>query len=167
MEQLIGLINGVVVNQIWREVTPRYGIPGYTAAQMKTYIDANLASVAGTANKATLNFGANDVGALPAQATWKASMTSIIDSVRAKWAGVDIYIARPWRRGYATECNSLATWISDIVALYGDGKVHLGMDERVWLENGDDGVTYTTDGIHYTQPAEAVCAAAWKTAMGY
>lgn len=151
----------------WNEKYVRYGVVGSTAAIIKTYIDANLASVTGGADKITINLGANDVSALPAQATWKASMTSIIDSLRTKWPSAHIYIARPWRRGFATECNSLATWIGDIVGLYATG-VHLGPDERVWLENGDDGVTYTVDGIHYnTTTAQVLCASQWKTSMGY
>ena len=151
----------------WQELTPRFGVAGYTTAQMKTKIDSDLASVTGTADKVSINLGANDVSALPAQATWKANMTSIVDSLRAKWPNCKIYIDRPWRQSYTTECNSLATWISDIVATYPSG-VYVGTDERVWLENGDNGATYTTDGTHYTLPAgDLLCAQKKAQAMGY
>lgn len=150
----------------WQELGPRPAVAGYTASTLKTYIDANLSGIVGTANTITINIGANDVGPLPAEATWKGNMTSIIDSLRTKWPGATIYVARPWRRGYGTECNTLADWIDDIVALYPNG-VELGPDERVWLENGDDGATYTSDGIHYTAGAQTVCAAQWATVMGY
>lgn len=152
----------------WIELTPRFGSPGYTVATTKTYVDANLASVTGTANLITINLGANDVSAMPVEANWKADLTSIINSLRAKWPSATIYIARPWRRSYLTQCNTLATWISDIVTIFNSPYVVVGMDERIWLENGDDGVSLTTDGIHYnTTTGQTAAATAWMTAMGY
>jgi hypothetical protein len=41
------------------------------------------------------------------------------------------------------------------------------MDERVWLEGGDDGATMTTDGVHYSSAGQTACAAAWQTVLGY
>jgi len=35
------------------------------------------------------------------------------------------------------------------------------------LSGGDDGATYTSDGVHYSNAAQTVCAAQWMTAMGY
>lgn len=148
----------------YNELLPRFGVPGYTAATLRAYVDTNLAAVTGTANVITLNLGANDVGALPAEAAWKADMIAMIGAFRAKWPQCHIYIARPWRRNYATECDTLATWIADIVAGYPSG-VHLGMDERVWMENGDDGAAYTTDGIHYNAAAQPIAAAAWAAVI--
>lgn len=132
---------------------------------MKTYVDANLSSLTQKIKRVTINLGANDVGALPAEATWKANLISIIDSLRAHSPGVLIHIARVWRRSFLTECNTLAGWIADVVALYPSG-VYVGMDERIWLENGDDGATYTVDGIHYSAAAEPIAAAQWMTAFG-
>lgn len=161
----VGLLSTELSSQTsWSEITPRFGVSGGTAATVKTYVDSNLSSVVGTANIITINLGANDVGSLPAEATWKANLTSIVDSLRAKWSLAHIYIARAWRRSFATECNTLATWINDVIGTY-PTHVHLGMDERVWLENGDDGVTYTTDGVHYTAGAQSVCAQEWMTAI--
>lgn len=133
---------------------------------MKTYVDANLSSVNGTARWVWLNFGANDVGSMPAEATWKANMTSIINSVRAKWPGVKVFITRPWRRNFATECNTLASWITDICALYASDVV-VGDDERIWLENGDNGTTRTDDGIHPNAGAQSIEAAVKIAVMSY
>lgn len=153
---------------VWQEVLPRFGYGGWTAATMKATIDSTLSSVTGTADKITINLGANDVGTMPTEAAWKANMNSIIDSLRAKWPSATIYIARAWRRSYAAQCNTLATWISDIVTAYNSTYIKVGMDERIWMENGDDGAALTTDGIHYnTTTGQVAAAAAWKTAMGY
>lgn len=143
----------------------RFGISGYTVAQMLTYCQTNLAAQWLTPNIIAINLGANDVQALPAEATLKASYVALIDLLRAKWPSVQIYLARVWRQSNPTECNTFATWIADIVATYPSG-VHVGMDERVWLEGGDDGATYTTDGTHYSEPAQQVAADAWIASFG-
>lgn len=144
----------------------RAGVDGQTTAGWASTISAFLATVTGTANKITYNLGANDMPFIPAEATWKANTVIIINAILAKWPTAQIYMARPWRRGYGTESNTIAGWIADIVALY-PSNCHLGPDERVWLENGDDGATYTSDGIHYTAGGQTLCAAQWAAVMGY
>lgn len=133
---------------------------------MTAYLDANLPNWVGTANVCVVNLGVNDSTNPLVEAVWKADMMHIVDSVRAKWPAVQVYIARSWSRGGMTRSNTIASWIADIVASYPSG-VHLGHDERVWLENGDDGATYTSDGIHYNAVAQPVVAAQWLTALGY
>jgi lysophospholipase L1-like esterase len=157
-------LNTSAGDSTYYELVTRFGVTGSTAAEMHTYVDANLAAVTGTADIITINLGANDVSALPAEATWKADMTAIVDALRAKWSAATIYIARPWRRDYGTECNTLATWIAAIVATY-PSNVYVGMDERVWLEGGDDGATMTTDGIHYSAAGQTAAAAAWAAVI--
>lgn len=165
----VGLLIASLTNKTgsnWYEIGPRFGVPGYTTAQMKTYIDNNLASVTGTANNITINLGANDMTSMPTQSAFKASLTSIIDSLRAKWSGCKIYVARPWRQGHDTDANNLATWIGEVIATYGSN-VYAGIDERVVVKGSDDGASETIDGIHYSQAEEPVIAAAWTTSMGY
>lgn len=152
-------------SRLFHECYPREGFSGQTASQMAVRIAADLAAVTGTPDYILLNLGANDVVALPAQAIWKADMETIISACLAKWPNTQIYIMRPWRRSYATECNSLATWIGEIVAAHASG-VHLGPDERVFLENGDDGVTYTGDGVHPNAAGYQLVATQWRTALG-
>lgn len=131
---------------------------------MKTYVDSNLADETFRTDRILINLGANDVGSLPAEATWKANLTSIIDSFRAKWNCV-IYISRVWRRDFETQCDTLATWIADVVATYPSG-VYVADDERGWLEGGDDGATMTTDGVHYSAAGQVEKVEQMKTVLG-
>lgn len=141
-----------------------YGVEGATVASMKTYIDSNLSGVTEQADLITINLGAVDVTSMPAEATWKANLNSIIASLQAKWPAAPIYIARPWQRNYTAESNTLAGWIADVVTA--GSKLYLGTDERVWMEGGDDGATMTSDGVHYSAAGELACAVQWKAAFG-
>jgi hypothetical protein len=109
--------------------------------------------------------GVNDTTALPAEATWKANYLYIVDAMNVKWPNAIIYIAKVWGRTETADCNTLAGWIDDIVA--SRAFLRVGHDERGWLEGGDDGVTMTTDGIHYSVAGNAECAAQWQSVMGY
>lgn len=147
-----------------KESPTRFATGGHTWALMKADIDSSLAAATGTPSICVINLGANDVASLPVEATIKADMVSIINSILAKWNSTKIYIAKVWRRSYAAECNTLAGYIDDVVALY-SSNVFVGMDERVWLEGGDDGATNTTDGIHYSDAGQVAAATAWRAVI--
>lgn len=147
----------------WSEIT-RIAGGGWTVATCLADLSAYLDATEGTPDYALINFGANDVGSLPAKATWVANYIAICDALREKWSAVQVYLMRPWRRNYATECDTVADWIDEIVATR--TWVHIGPDERVFLENGDDGATYTVDGIHPNAAGYALTAAQWQTVMG-
>lgn len=143
------------------------GVGGDTVAAAAAGITARLAAFDATSPTSVLcNWGANDVGSLPAEATWKANYLTIIDAISAKWTGAKVYLSRPWRRGYTLQSNTLAGWIGDIVAAR-PGVAYVADDERVWLENGDDGAVLTTDGIHYSAAGQAAKAAQMLTVLGY
>jgi lysophospholipase L1-like esterase len=113
----------------------------------------------------TMNWGANDVAAMPTESAFETNYETIIDAVHAKWPTATIRIMRSWRRGFDTESDTLATWINVIQAAR--PFTVLGPDERIWLKAGDNGTTNTTDGVHYSTPGNIECAAQWKTALGY
>jgi len=144
----------------------RIATGGATVASRAGTIAADLAAAIGTPEYILCNLGANDVASLPAEATWKANYQTIINAARAKWGSVKIYIMLPWRRNYATECNSLATWIADLVTS-NPGVVYAGPDERVFLEGGDDGATYTGDGIHPNAAGYTLTGTQWRTVLGF
>jgi lysophospholipase L1-like esterase len=139
-----------------------------TTAQAKSIIDADLAShrrFAGT-EAVLINFGAAEVQAMPTQANFEADMTYIADAIHVKWPTAQVYIMRPWRRGEDADSDTLATWIGNVVASRSTF-VHLGPDERVFLENGDNGVTYTSDGVHPNVAGYELTATQWRTVLGY
>lgn len=127
---------------------------GATVASYRADLAARLALSTVSPRFILANFGANDVAALPAEATWEADYLAVIDGFVAKWPTAKFVITRPWRRGYATECNTLATRIDHIVAARPD-VAFVGDDERVWLEGGDNGATMTIDGTHYSAAGDA------------
>ena len=136
---------------------------------MKGYVDADLAAATRDPNTAyaLVNLGANDVIALPSQAQWESDLGYILDAFRTKWPSIQVYVMRPWRRGFAAQCDTLAGWIANVVGGGRAAWAHVGPDERVFLENGDDGVTYTTDGTHPNEAGYYLTAVQWKTALGY
>jgi lysophospholipase L1-like esterase len=143
---------------------------GATIASQQALIDADLATMTAAGNiwirSIIVNFGANDVSSLPAEATWKANLDYVLDALHVKYPNASVYVTRPWRRGFAAECNTLATWIAaELVAR--STWAFVGDDERVWLEGGDDGATMSVDGIHYSTAGQAVAASQRKTAIGY
>ncbi len=114
-----------------------------------------------------MNWGVNDIASgLPVEATWKANYLAIIDYVHTRFPQAAIYIMRPWRRGFDSECATLHTWIDDIVAARQFTAV--GPDEAVWLKGSDNGIAETdAGGVHYSAVGIPLAAAAWKAALGY
>ncbi len=155
----------------WRESPTRYAVAGWKTADLRAHVEANLAAESGLGNYVLINIGANDLsGGTMDETTWKADMTAILNAIHAWRPACQVYIMRPWRRGYMTQANTLAGWIASVVALF--DFAHLGPDERVFLENGDDGATYTSDGTHPTMgltPGTGAYLEAqeWRTVLGF
>jgi lysophospholipase L1-like esterase len=139
---------------------------GATVAIRKSSIDSELASIPLAADYILCNFGANDVTDTPNETYWNTNYQYIIDALHAKWPTAKIYLAKAWRRNYDAWCDTLAGRIDTLIAA-NPGVCFAGHDERVWLEGGDNGVTMTVDGVHYSTAGEAECAAQWQTILGY
>lgn len=155
----------------WRESPTRYAVTGWKTSDLRAHIEANLAAETGLGNYVLINIGANDLSSgTMEEVTWKADMSAILNAIHAWRPAAQVYIMRPWRRGYMTQANTFAGWIADVVALF--DFAYLGPDERVFLENGDDGVTYTSDGTHPTMgltPGTGAYLEAqeWRTVLGF
>lgn len=140
------------------------GVSGATVATTITNLAVVLAAPLRTTTPTVLiNLGVNDIGVGPSQGTWTADYLTLIDAVRAIWPSAPIYLARVWMRGQAAACTTFATWVAAIVSQRAN--LFLGMDERIWLEGGDDGVTMTLDGIHYSPAGELAAVTAWTTVL--
>lgn len=145
------------------------GVEGATVATASAGIAAILANMPDDPDGdgpilVLMNWGANDMLAMPVQATFEANYLTIIDAVHTKWPTALIYLARPWRQGKATESTTLATYIANVRAAR-SSYTFLGMDERVWLEGGDNGATNSSDGVHYTTAGYTAAANAWTAVL--
>lgn len=140
---------------------------GYTVAGMKALVDADLAATtpSTTVGRIAFNLGANETNSMPTQAQWLADTRYVLDAFATKWPGVQVYLMRPWVRGHLSDCNTLAGWIDQVVS--SRAFAHLGPDERIWLEGGDDGATMTADGIHYSAAGHVEAARQWALALGH
>jgi lysophospholipase L1-like esterase len=170
---LLASLNAIPVSATVSAESDNLSIPGITLSGMMARYTSDLAA-RGSQDGMNYRFvlltvGVNDVVAgLPPEATWRANFATLIDAIHAKFPAAKVGIARPWERGAALQAgmNSLATWIAAEVTPRA-AWAFLGPDERVYLENGDNGTTYTDDGIHPNAAGQAVAASLWKTAMGY
>lgn len=165
VESLIAGLNsdGAASDNVFIEDTPRnWAVGGYKLSTLKSSFDTfmleHTASVLADKNVFFINVGANDVYGAIVEATWKANYAYIIDAILVKHPLASIFITKPWRRDYGTECDTVAGYIDDLVAAYAisnPNHVYVGDDERTWLEGGDNGVTMTSDGIHYSTAGHA------------
>jgi lysophospholipase L1-like esterase len=148
------------------ERSARIGRGGATAAVINTNIVADLTTRNHVPTYILVNVGANDASAGTAQATFEAAYGSFLDVLHAKWPTVPIYCMRVWVRNFAAACNAIDdTWIPNVLSTR-SAWAFLGPDERIFLENGDNGVTYTADGIHPNRAGYILTAAQWKTVLG-
>lgn len=122
-----------------------------------------------------VNFGVNDLftgSEVTPESVFKTNYLALIDAVRAKYPYSVFYLARPWRAQVAPNFadanaifDTMAGWIADVAAARSN--VFLGHDERAWLNNGNNGATYTTDGVHYNTAAQTRVRDEWLEVLGY
>lgn len=151
---------------VWRERCRRFAVAGYTAAQLRTLLEANLPSAVGEPEYILMNVGANDESAGTIEATFKTALTGCIDAYRTQFPNTPIYVAFPWRNDVATPTSpaTLKTWIQAVIATYPSG-VFAGHDETVWFANNI--ATYSDDGAHYNAAGSVEVVNQWMTVLGY
>lgn len=167
----------VATSTKWAEIAPgAVAVSGYTIGDLRNEIDARLAAIpasAGTPAYILCNVGANDVNTtLPTQGDWTTRYLYNADAMHAKYPNALMYIAKPWRAGKETNCNTIAGWIDAMIPQR--NFLRNGIDERAVtdggaavLEGGDNGATRTSDGIHPNAAGAVATAAAWQGKMGY
>lgn len=146
----------------------RYAGGGWNTQEVRDGIDAALAARSDTPEIVLVNLGANDVNGGDPGATWKTNTAYIVDACRAKWPAVVVYLAKIWKRNTGLQAAGIAAingYIDQLVAERG-GWLRVGVNEALFLEGGDDGVTYTSDGTHPNAAGCALEAAAWRTVLG-
>lgn len=164
--ELTDLLQAELPLSMWLKNDP-LTIGGVSTEQLYARVDSDLAARPSSPEYlwVLLTLGTNDVPVLPAEAAWKTATAGILDAIHAKWPNARVGLARPWKRDATAECNTLAGWQDDVMASR-PWSFH-GPDERIYLENGDDGATYTTDGTHPTLAGYTLAAQKWLEAMGY
>jgi hypothetical protein len=111
-----------------------------------------------------INYGVNDMAAMPSAGTWQANYLAMIDAIHAKWPTARIYLMRPWFRTHDADSDTLAGWIATIIAARATF-VFPGPDERIWLKGSDDGATMTVDGAHYSAAGNVEAVNQWKAIL--
>lgn len=141
---------------------------GKTVNLLKTGVDAFITTVSMRPDFVLLNIGANDFFLGTGSAAYQSDLAYTLDAAHVAWPFARILVAKPWRRTYDTESDTMAGWIDTVLATRGPWAA-VGIDERATpgLKNGDDGVTYTTDGIHPNAPGYALVATQWQAVLGY
>lgn len=171
------LLNALVTNstRFMDENPSRLAASGNAVIDIKNGIDAKLTASTTRPTYALINLGVNDVNGdakdvdVLGFATWEANYGYILDAVHTKWPTTLIYLMRPGKRGDATiqdKLNRIRTiYIPDVISTRSTW-AFLGPNESIFLENGDDYTTYTSDGIHPTPAGYALTAAQWQIALG-
>lgn len=151
----------------YREVE-RLARNGYTAALWSAQIDTDLAATSNTPEIVLINLGTNDIQQLAdtiVQATWESDFAYVLDAIHTKWPDAVVKVAQVWRRynnGQMTDMND--TWIPNVLSTR-SAWASLGIDERDFLENGDNGATYTTDGIHPNSAGYRLTWQQWRAVL--
>ncbi len=144
---------------------PRNGVASRTWALAAAAIDAELAGYAYVPDLIMINFGANDVLALPEQATIETNISYVLDAYHVKFSGATIYVDVPWRQGADAACDTLAGYLANVRSTRSAWAL-VGLDERTTLKGADNGATYYSDGVHPNAAGHAYWAALRKAALG-
>lgn len=146
-------------------------LSGWRAAdldnQANAWIAATTQEVPTFLNKfALINIGVNDIN-VTSQASFEASLGSLLDKIHAAWPTMHILVAKVWKRNFDALCDTMDdTWIPNVLSTR-SAFASAGPDERIVIKAGDNGAANTTDGVHYSTAGNAAWAAALKTAMGF
>lgn len=147
----------------------RYAAGGWTTQMVRDGIDAALASRSDVPNFVLINLGANDVNSGDPGPSWKSNTAYIADALRSKWPAVKVYLTKVWRRNTVAQAAGIAAINGYIDELVSDPArsswLKVGVNEANYLEGGDDGATYTSDGVHPNSAGCLLAVAAWRAAL--
>jgi lysophospholipase L1-like esterase len=157
----------------WIEKPTRYAVQGLTMADLKANLPGVLAGLTDVPAYVLINMGVTDLHTspyVPLPVTWQGDYSDVLDMLHVKWPYTKIYIMRVWKRildsNWIAEIASMDNTFIPALAAARSAYCFVGPDERVFLENGDDGAALTTDGIHPNHAGYVATAAAWRTAIG-
>ena len=134
---------------------------GDNSVQIAAQIDAGLATVEyKEIGHALVNVSVNDIDDGTLQADYETALAYILDTIHTRWPDATCYIMRFFQRGGMAISNTFAGYIGNVIATR--PWCQLGPDERVFLENGDDGATYMVDSKHPNAAGYTLTAEKWR-----
>ena len=147
--------------RMWGESPYRIGVSGIATQGMADRCVADIAAMTETPDEICINLGAND--SPPDVATFQASMDYIIQAYHTAFPSANIRIAKIWQRNNAADILVMNEAIDNLYTA--NAWLQPGINEADFLEGGDDGVTYTTDGTHPTDAGYQLGGAAWAAVI--
>lgn len=152
---------------------PQRATGGFKVADLDASADAWVNTYATPVDKnlavqyVLINIGINDITAGTSQASFEASLGSLLDKVHAGFQNAKLYVALVWGRNHDAACDAMDnTWIPNVLSSR-SSFAFVGFDERATLKGGDNGVTNTLDGVHPNATGYSAMAVAWKAALGF
>ena len=145
----------------------RFATGGWTTQVVKDGIDAALAARSDTPDMVCINLGANDVNTGDPGATWRTNTEYIVDAIHTKWPNARVYLTKVWRRNTGLQAVGIAAinGYTDTIVAARSSWLSVAVNEANIIEGGDDGVTYTSDGVHPNEAGCTLLAAAWRAAI--
>lgn len=144
----------------------QYAVAGASVNNLRTQIDATLATYSDTPEFVLMNAGVNDTSGPTDQTSFENDYKYMLDAIHTKWPSAQCYLMRVWRRDFDTNCDTISGYINNVVTAR-SSFTHAGPDERVWMKSNDNGATYTDDGVHPNYAGLLESGAQWRSVMGY
>ena len=146
----------------WAELPVKIGIGGIGAAGMAARVNSDITAMDYSPTEIIINLGVNDFATIGDGSAWKTNMISIITAYHNTFPGAPIRLVKPWARNNDAPKAIVDAKIDEMYSSY--SWLRQGFDEII-LKGSDDGATYTTDGIHYSNPAGYQLIAAAEAAI--
>ena len=161
------LVNGLRGISNWSSVTEsptRLATAGWTVLNLLNATDAWIAATVTPPNVVLINIGVNDVVAGTTQSNFESRLGSVLDKVHTAWPDAVIFVAKVWRGdqpSYPALCDTMNdVWMPNVLSVR--PWASFGLDERLVIRDPDDGVTKTSDKVHYNPAGDTALANAWQ-----
>jgi hypothetical protein len=162
------LVNGLRSISNWSSVNEspsRLATAGWTVQNLLNATDAWIAAATSIPDIILINIGVNDAVTATTQSNFESRLGQVLDKLHAAWPLALIYVAKVWRGdqpSYPAYCDTLNdVWVPNV--LTPRPWAQFGLDERLVIRDPDDGVTKTSDKVHYNTVGDTALANAWQS----
>lgn len=125
-------------------VALHHAVGGWTVADALSGLSTALDATTNVPSYVMIDLGTNEANdsPFPTESVWKADYANLLDQIHAKWPNASILVAKVWRIGYDSQCDTLNGWIDAVIAEGRSSWVSVAFDEGDWLPS------WTLDGTH-------------------